>query len=107
MGLFEKGLPENQAKIIVCDGNFHGRTITIASRQQTQVHTLAYPTRRFIRFITIFPLESIRRSNVMDSVEPIQGEAVFTFLKTVILKKRMKHVKLKMFYLLPMKYKRE
>lgn len=27
----KKGLPENQAKIIVCDGNFHGRTITIVS----------------------------------------------------------------------------
>ncbi len=26
-----KGVPENQAKIIVCDGNFHGRTITIIS----------------------------------------------------------------------------
>jgi len=27
----KKGLPDNQAKIIVCDGNFHGRTITIVS----------------------------------------------------------------------------
>ena len=26
-----KGIPQNQAKIIVCDGNFHGRTITIIS----------------------------------------------------------------------------
>ncbi|WP_317126943.1 ornithine--oxo-acid transaminase [Ancylomarina longa] len=26
-----KGIPENEAKIIVCDGNFHGRTITIIS----------------------------------------------------------------------------
>ena len=26
-----KGVAENQAKIIVCDGNFHGRTITIIS----------------------------------------------------------------------------
>ena len=26
-----KGIKENQAKIIVCDGNFHGRTITIVS----------------------------------------------------------------------------
>ncbi|MBR5920208.1 MAG: ornithine--oxo-acid transaminase [Bacteroidales bacterium] len=30
-GYDKKGLPENQAKIIVCDGNFHGRTITIIS----------------------------------------------------------------------------
>jgi len=26
-----KGIPENQAKIIVCEGNFHGRTITVIS----------------------------------------------------------------------------
>ncbi len=26
-----KGVPENQAKIIVCEGNFHGRTISIIS----------------------------------------------------------------------------
>lgn len=27
----EKGIPENQAKIVVCEGNFHGRTITVIS----------------------------------------------------------------------------
>ena len=27
----KKGVPENTAKIIVCEGNFHGRTITIIS----------------------------------------------------------------------------
>lgn len=27
----KKGVPENQAKIVVCEGNFHGRTITIIS----------------------------------------------------------------------------
>ncbi len=27
----KKGIAENQAKIIVCDGNFHGRTITVIS----------------------------------------------------------------------------
>lgn len=26
-----KGIPKNEAKIVVCDGNFHGRTITIIS----------------------------------------------------------------------------
>lgn len=30
-GYDKKGIPENQAKIIVCEGNFHGRTITIIS----------------------------------------------------------------------------
>jgi len=27
----KKGIPENEAKIVVCEGNFHGRTITIIS----------------------------------------------------------------------------
>ena len=27
----KKGIPENEAKIIVCENNFHGRTITIIS----------------------------------------------------------------------------
>ncbi|MEY2739778.1 MAG: Ornithine aminotransferase 2, partial [Bacteroidota bacterium] len=27
----KKGIPENEAQIIVCDGNFHGRTTTIIS----------------------------------------------------------------------------
>lgn len=30
-GYIKKGIPENKAKIIVCEGNFHGRTITIIS----------------------------------------------------------------------------
>ena len=30
-GYKKKGIPENQAKIIVCENNFHGRTITIIS----------------------------------------------------------------------------
>jgi ornithine--oxo-acid transaminase len=30
-GYLKKGIPENQAKIIVCENNFHGRTITIIS----------------------------------------------------------------------------
>ena len=30
-GYIRKGIPENEAIIIVCDGNFHGRTITIVS----------------------------------------------------------------------------
>ena len=30
-GYIRKGIPENEALIITCDGNFHGRTITIVS----------------------------------------------------------------------------
>ena len=30
-GYLVKGIPKNEARIVVCDGNFHGRTITIVS----------------------------------------------------------------------------
>ena len=30
-GLLKKGVPENKGEIIVCDNNFHGRTVTIIS----------------------------------------------------------------------------
>lgn len=30
-GYVKKGIPANQAKIVVCDGNFHGRTVNIIS----------------------------------------------------------------------------
>src|SRR5210317_1041525 len=30
-GYLKKGIPQNQAKIIVCENNFHGRTTTIVS----------------------------------------------------------------------------
>lgn len=30
-GYLKKGIPDNEAKIIVCEGNFHGRTITVIS----------------------------------------------------------------------------
>lgn len=30
-GYVKKGIPNNQAKIVVCDGNFHGRTVNIIS----------------------------------------------------------------------------
>lgn len=34
-----KGIPKNEAKIVVCDGNFHGRTITIVSMSSDPMHT--------------------------------------------------------------------
>ena len=36
MGISNKGIPENQAEIIVCDNNFHGRTTTIISFSSEQ-----------------------------------------------------------------------
>jgi ornithine--oxo-acid transaminase len=50
-GYEKKGIPAGQAKIVVCEGNFHGRTITIisASTDPGQPAPASAPTRRASR----------------------------------------------------------
>ena len=82
----KKGISENQAQIIVCDGNFHGRTTTIISfsndenaRKNFGPYTTGFIT---IPYNDIDALENAIHSNTNVAgflVEPIQGEAgVFT-----------------------------
>ncbi len=76
-----KGIPANEAKIIVCDGNFHGRTITIISMSSdpdAYNHYGPY-TPGFIN-IPYNDLERLKKElqnpNVAGFlVEPIQAEA--------------------------------
>lgn len=76
-----KGIAENQAKIIVCEGNFHGRTTTIVSfSDDPSAYTNYGPfTPGFIRipYNDIPALEeALKDPNVAGFlVEPIQGEA--------------------------------
>lgn len=77
----KKGIAENQAKIIVCEGNFHGRTTTIvsfSSDPDASVHFGPY-TPGFIKipYNDIAALEqALSQENVAGFlVEPIQGEA--------------------------------
>jgi ornithine--oxo-acid transaminase len=76
-----KGIPENQAKIIVCANNFHGRTITIISmstdpdaRNDFGPYTPGFIT---IPYNDLPALEkALEDPNVAGFlVEPIQGEA--------------------------------
>jgi len=76
-----KGVPDNQAKIIVCANNFHGRTITIISmstdpeaRKEYGPYTPGFIT---IPYNDISALEkALEDPNVAGFlVEPIQGEA--------------------------------
>ena len=76
-----KGIPENEAKIIVCENNFHGRTITIVSmstdpdaRKNFGPFTPGFIT---IPYNDIPALEkALEEENVAGFlVEPIQGEA--------------------------------
>lgn len=77
----KKGVPENQAKIIVCEGNFHGRTITVISMSTDPDSYGDYGpfTPGFVK-IPYNDIEALKREiqdpNVAGFlVEPIQGEA--------------------------------
>jgi ornithine--oxo-acid transaminase len=77
----KKGLPEDQAKIIVCENNFHGRTITIVSMSTDPDARGGFgpftPGFITIPYNDIAALENaLEDSNVAGFlVEPIQGEA--------------------------------
>jgi ornithine--oxo-acid transaminase len=77
----KKGINENDAKIIVCDGNFHGRTTTIISFSNDPDANKNFGpfTPGFIRipYDEIDALEkALQTENVAGFlVEPIQGEA--------------------------------
>ncbi|MWN78427.1 ornithine--oxo-acid transaminase [Labilibaculum sp. A4] len=76
-----KGIPDNEAKIIVCDGNFHGRTITIISMSTDPDSYKGFgpftPGFVVIPYNDIEALEKeLKDPNVCAFlVEPIQGEA--------------------------------
>lgn len=76
-----KGIDENEAKIIVCEGNFHGRTTTIVSfsSDPTSYTNFGPFTPGFIKipYNDIDALEqALKDDNVAGFlVEPIQGEA--------------------------------
>lgn len=78
----KKGLPENQANIVVCKGNFHGRTTTIISfsEDQTARKDFGPYTDGFISipYNDVNALEEVLKQNKNIAgflVEPIQGEA--------------------------------
>ncbi|RLD72320.1 MAG: ornithine--oxo-acid transaminase [Bacteroidetes bacterium] len=80
-GYEKKGIPENEAKIIVCEGNFHGRTITIISMSTDPDSYKGFGpyTPGFIT-IPYNDTEALEKAledpNVAGFlVEPIQGEA--------------------------------
>ncbi len=75
-----KGIPENQAEIIVCDGNFHGRTITIISYTSEPAYQEGFgpftPGFKRIPYGDAEALEAaITPNTAAFMVEPIQGEA--------------------------------
>ena len=78
----KKGIPENAAKIIVCNNNFHGRTTTIISfsNDETARKNFGPYTEGFIKvaYDNLEALEETLENNTNIAgflVEPIQGEA--------------------------------
>jgi ornithine--oxo-acid transaminase len=80
-GYMKKGIPENQAKIITCEGNFHGRTTTIVSfstdpeaKRDFGPYTPGFIT---IPYNDLDALEKMASDPTVAGflVEPIQGEA--------------------------------
>lgn len=78
----KKGLGENEAQIIVCENNFHGRTTTIISFSNDSIARKNFGpyTQGFIKieYDNLLALEEVLKSNSNVAgflVEPIQGEA--------------------------------
>ena len=79
-GYKTKGISKNKAEIIVCDNNFHGRTITIVSFSSDEGARDGFgpftPGFRSIPFGDANQLENALNENTIAfMVEPIQGEA--------------------------------
>ena len=77
-----KGIPENQAQIVVCENNFHGRTTTIISFSNDEGARKSFGpfTAGFIKipYDDTEALEKVLKSTTNIAgflVEPIQGEA--------------------------------
>ena len=77
----KKGIAENQAKIVVCEGNFHGRTITIISMSTDPDSYKGFgPYTPGFEVVPYNDLDALKKAledpNVAGFlVEPIQGEA--------------------------------
>lgn len=78
----KKGIAENQAQIVVCENNFHGRTTTIVSFSVDPEATTHYgpftPGFIVIPYNDVIALEQLLKENKNIAgflVEPIQGEA--------------------------------
>jgi ornithine--oxo-acid transaminase len=75
-----KKVPENQAEIIVCEGNFHGRTITVTSFSSDQSYKRGFgPFTPGFKIIPYGDIEALRKAITPNTaafmLEPIQGEA--------------------------------
>lgn len=75
-----KKIPDNQAEIIVFEGNFHGRTITVTSFSSEEEYKRGFgPFTPGFKIIPYGDLEALKKAITPNTaammIEPIQGEA--------------------------------
>lgn len=75
-----KGISENKAEIIACEGNFHGRTMTAVSLSSDEEYRKGFgPMLPGIKIIPYGDIEALKAAITPDTAgflfEPIQGEA--------------------------------
>ncbi|PJW15311.1 ornithine--oxo-acid transaminase [Geobacillus sp. Manikaran-105] len=75
-----KGVPDNQAEIIVCEGNFHGRTLAAVSLSSEPAYKRGFgPLLPGVKIIPYGDIEALKAAMTPNTaaflVEPIQGEA--------------------------------
>lgn len=75
-----KGVPEDQAEIIVCEGNFHGRTVAATAMSSEPLYREGFgPFPPGFILIPYGDAEALKRAMTTNTaaflVEPIQGEA--------------------------------
>lgn len=75
-----KKVPNNQAEIIVCENNFHGRTLAAVSLSSTEEYKRGFgPLLPGIRIIPYGDIEALKEAITENTaallIEPIQGEA--------------------------------
>ncbi|MGG1571841.1 ornithine--oxo-acid transaminase [Fictibacillus sp. NRS-1165] len=75
-----KGVPANQAEVIACEGNFHGRTMTAVSMSSDEEYKRGFgPMLPGIKLIPYGDLEALKQAITPNTaafiMEPIQGEA--------------------------------
>ena len=79
-GYKTKGIPRDKAEIIVCDGNFHGRTVTIVSFSTDELYKADFgPDTPGFKVVKYGDAEDLKKAITPNTaaflVEPIQGEA--------------------------------
>lgn len=78
-GYIQKGIPKNEAEIIVAEGNFHGRTTTVISFSSTEEYRKDFgpftPGFILVDYGNVEELEAaISENTAAIMLEPIQGE---------------------------------